>query len=171
MKLRNMFLFFLVILLAGSSVIAAPEAQKEKAGEKRRGGTDFKALMVAEVKAIDTLDIANAAPFHAKEPENVFYDIAPLKYKGWSEFAEGAQKLLAQWQSMKCVLGDDLRTHRQGPFAWGTATWHCDIVHKGGATEGMDGRWTVIWERRGKDWLVVHEHFSVPLPTPAETAK
>ena len=56
--------------------------------EKRRGGTDFKALMVAEPKAVDTLDMAHAAPFHAKEPEDVFYDIAPLKYKGWSEFAE-----------------------------------------------------------------------------------
>jgi ketosteroid isomerase-like protein len=170
MKLRNMFPFFLVSLLAGS-VIAAHGAQKEKAGEKRRGGMDFKALMVAEAKAIDTLDMANAASFHAKEHEDVFYDIAPLKYKGWSEFAEGAQKLLSQWQSMKCVLGDDLQTHQHGSSAWGAATWHCDIVHKGGAKEGMDGRWTVIWERRGKDWLVVHEHFSVPLPTPAETAK
>jgi hypothetical protein len=75
------------LVLAGS-VIAAPEGPERKSWEKRRGGTDFKALMVAEPKAVDTLDMAHAAPFHAKEPEDVFYDIAPLKYKGWSEFAE-----------------------------------------------------------------------------------
>jgi ketosteroid isomerase-like protein len=68
---------------------------------------------------------------------------------------------------MKCVLGDDLQTHQHGSFAWCISTWHCDIVQKSGAKEGMDGRWTVIWERRGKDWLVVHEHFSVLLATPA----
>ena len=75
------------LVLAGS-VIAAPEAQKEKAGKNGAAGRTSKALMVAEPKAVDTLDMANAAPFHAKEPEDVFYDIAPLKYKGWSEFAE-----------------------------------------------------------------------------------
>jgi ketosteroid isomerase-like protein len=44
-----------------------------------------------------------------------------------------------------------------GNLTCGAAAWHCNIVHKGGAKELMDGRWTVIWEKRGNDWLVVHE--------------
>jgi ketosteroid isomerase-like protein len=160
-KLTGVFPVLLVGLLAGWSATGAQPADS----------ANFKALMVAEARAIDTLHMANAAPFHAKDAEDVFFDIAPLKYKGWSEFEEGAQKLLSQWQSMKCELGDDVQTHQQESLAWGAATWHCDIVDKAGAKQGMDGRWTVIWEKRGKDWLVVHEHFSVPLPTPAEGAK
>jgi ketosteroid isomerase-like protein len=42
-------------------------------------------------------------------------------------------------------------------------------VKKDGSKEAMDGRWTLVWEKRGDDWLVVHEHFSVPLgPPPAK---
>ena len=41
-------------MLASLFVIAAPEAQKVKAGEEPRGVTDFKALMVTEAKAVDT---------------------------------------------------------------------------------------------------------------------
>jgi ketosteroid isomerase-like protein len=38
------------------------------------------------------------------------------------------------------------------------------MVPKDGKTENLEGRWTVIWEKRGDNWLVVHEHVSVPLP-------
>lgn len=106
MKFRLLVLFFLLGVLGCLSVTAAPQA-----GRKQRSKTDFKTLMIEEAKAIDTLNMSNVAPFHAKEPENVFYDIAPLKYTGWSEFAEGAQKLLSTWASMKCTISDDARTH------------------------------------------------------------
>ncbi len=167
MKPQAAFRFLLVGLLATSHVVSAQVVQNKKKGRTSNSSPDFKALMIAEAQAIDTLDMANAARFHSKESGDVFYDIAPLKYTGWAEYQAGTQKLMSQWTSMKCVLGDDLQTHRQGSFAWGISTWHCDIVQKSGIKEGMDGRWTVIWERRGKDWLVVHEHFSVPLAAPA----
>ncbi len=161
----------MVSLLASLLVVSAQVAQRGNKGKGSNASPDFKALMVEEAKAIDTLNMANAAPFHSKDPGDVFYDIAPLKYTGWAEFQEGAQRLLSQWASMKCVLGEDLQTHHRENIAWGVSTWHCDITQKSGAKEGMDGRWTVIWERHGKDWQVVHEHFSVPLATPAAPAQ
>jgi len=30
----------------------------------------------------------------------------------------------------------------------------------------MDARWTTVWEKRGNNWLIVHDHFSAPLPEP-----
>jgi feruloyl esterase len=128
--------------------------------------TDFKALMKKILSAWETLDPANAAPFYAKEVDDVFYDITPLKYTSWAEYADGAKKVVGSFASQRLTLGDDVLVHQHGSFAWATATWHGEIVVKDDGKESLDGRWTVVWEKRGKEWLVVHEHVSVPLPPP-----
>ena len=99
----------------------------------------------------------------------MFYDLAPLKYTGWKEYAAGVPNLLADYTSLKLTLGKDAVAHQRGNLAWATTTWHADSVKKDGSKETLEGRWTVVWEKRGDDWLVVHEHFSVPLgPPPAK---
>ncbi len=126
--------------------------------------------MQKELDAWETLDPANAAPFYAKEADHVFFDIAPLKYTGWAEYAQGVKKVIADFASLKLTLADDVRTHRQGNLAWATATVTFDTVTKGGAKLTLPTRWTLIWEKRGKDWLIIHEHYSTPLPPPADTS-
>jgi ketosteroid isomerase-like protein len=117
-------------LLAFSLAITVTGTSTEARDNKSQTSPDFKKLMVDEARAIDTLNMKNGAPFHAKDSENVFFDIAPLKYNGWAEYEEGTQKLMSQWSSMKCTINDDGRTHQQGILAWGTATWHCAIVQR-----------------------------------------
>jgi ketosteroid isomerase-like protein len=39
--------------------------------------------------------------------------------------------------------------------------------NKDGSSDSLDWRWTAVWEKEGKDWLIRHEHFSAPLPMPA----
>jgi hemoglobin len=132
--------------------------------------TDFKALMRKELDAWETLDYANAAPFYAKDADNVFFDLSPLKYTGWKEYAEGVKKENPDLASVKFTMGPDVRTHQQGNLAWATATLHFELVSKDEATKSLDGRWTLVWEKRGGAWLVVHEHVSAPLPSPADQA-
>ncbi len=168
MRLR----FWVVLLsfaLATGSVASSVKAAGAVSGKGVASTGDFKTLMQNILDAWATLDPANPAPYYAKETDNVFYDITPLKYTGWAEYAEGVKKVLGGFSSLKFTLGDDVRTHQHGSLAWATATWHADLVIKNGSKEGMDGRWTVVWEKRGKDWLIVHEHVSAPLPAPAET--
>lgn len=43
-------------------------------------------------------------------------------------------------------------------------TNHFDITLKDGRTIETDGRQTAISELRDRQWLIVHEHVSVPLP-------
>jgi ketosteroid isomerase-like protein len=107
---------------------------------------------------------AKAAPFYAKDAELVFFDIAPMKYTSWSEYAAGVPAAFAPYKSGKFALNDDLRVHRQGQLAWVTGTWQGDLIKKAGGNEHMEGRYTAVLEKRGKDWLVVHEHMSVPPP-------
>jgi ketosteroid isomerase-like protein len=42
-------------------------------------------------------------------------------------------------------------------------TFHLSGKKKTGESVEVDGRHTVIWENRSGKWLIVHEHFSVPL--------
>jgi ketosteroid isomerase-like protein len=109
------------------------------------------------------LDPAKAARFYAKDPELAFFDVAPMKYTGWAEYAAGVPKAFANYRSGKFTLNDDLRVHRHGNQAWATATWRGELTKKAGGTEQVAGRYTAVLEKRGKDWLLLHEHMSVPL--------
>ena len=134
-------------------------------------GSRFTALMQKELDAWGTMDPEKAAPFFAKEADRIFFDIAPLKYNGWAEYAEGVKKLFVPYKSFKLILGQDARATQTGNSAWGAATIRVDAVRKDDSREAFDARWTVVWERRGKDWLVVHEHTSVPLPPEEDRSK
>jgi ketosteroid isomerase-like protein len=129
---------------------------------------DFKARMQALFEAWSALDPAKAAPFYAKDADLDFYDIAPMKYHGWAEYADGVKKQFAPFASAKFTVGKDVRTHQSGNLAWGTATWHGDLLKKDGSKQALNGRYTCLWEKRGKEWLLVHEHMSVPLPPPQQ---
>ena len=60
-------------------------------------------------------------------------------------------------------MNDDLRVHRNGNLAWATATWKGELTRKEGDVQHMEGRYTAVLEKRGMNWLVIHEHMSVPL--------
>jgi ketosteroid isomerase-like protein len=126
----------------------------------------FRARMEQVLGAWATLDPANVAKFYDPAAENVYFDLAPLKYDGWKAYAAGSKEVLAGFSSIKLTLGDDVAVHRHGTLTWTTATWTLDAVMKSGEKQTMAGRWTAIWEMRGMSWLIVHEHFSLPLPPP-----
>jgi len=127
---------------------------------------DFPGQMRKILDAWETLNPAAAAPFYAKEANRVFFDIAPLKYTSWNEYNEGVKKILADFASLKFTLGSDVQVQRAGSTVWATATFRAEATMQNGAKDTFDGRWTIVWEKRGKDWLVVHEHVSVPMPSP-----
>jgi ketosteroid isomerase-like protein len=152
MKTRQAIPLLAWAMLLSLPAVAAPPA------------TDFKALMQKELDAWSTLDTDKAGAFFDKGADNVYYDIAPLKYNGWSEYAAGVKQNFPDVSSIAFTMHDDARTHQHGSLVWGTATVHTVLMLKSGTQQALDARWTVIWEKRGKDWLVVHEHFSAPLP-------
>ena len=166
--MRN-FLWIGFLLLVVSSVGFAQEATQEKPSAAKaskkaeRAGVPDKALMQKIWDGWGTLDPANVAKFYAKGPEHVFFDIAPLKYNSWEEYQEGVKKVLANFQSIQATVNGDARLHHNGKLVWGTATVHHEDAMKDGTKSQGDFRWTVIWEKTGKDWLIVHEHISEPL--------
>ncbi len=73
--------------IRGSRVAAiAPFAAIASIAASRGGREpDFKARQAEVDRAWCTLDAKNAAPFYDKAPDDVFFDAAPLKYRGWPE--------------------------------------------------------------------------------------
>jgi|SRR5579862_171120 len=127
-----------------------------------KGGMPDKALMQKIWDGWSTLDPANTAAFYAKGPQ-VFFDIAPLKYNSWDEYEAGVKKELAGYKSAKFTVNDDAQIHSAGQTVWGTATVKFDMMEKSGKDNQGDMRWTVIWQKQKGEWLIVHEHVSVPM--------
>ena len=126
---------------------------------------DFRAMQAEVDRAWCTLRAENAAPFYAMGADNVFFDAAPLKYQGWSEYQAGAQRLFLDGaRSMKFIPKGDDHVTRSGDVAWMTRTLRLSAEMKEGKPLELDCRDTVLWVRQGGKWLIAHEHVSAPLP-------
>ena len=124
----------------------------------------LRTLVPRIVASWETFDLAKIDPYYAADPDLTYFDLAPLKYNDWAEYRATAPKVLFEPNSsLKLKVNDDLRVHSRGSLAWATFTFGADITSKQGATSHLDGRWTMILEKRAKGWIVVHEHVSAPL--------
>jgi len=125
---------------------------------------ELRALVLKIVASWETMDFAKIEPYYAADADLSYFDLAPMKYNNWAEYRAGAQKgLFEPNSSIKAKMNDDLRVHSSGKFAWATFTFGADLTSKQGATTHVDGRWTMVLEKRAKGWIVVHEHVSAPL--------
>ena len=125
---------------------------------------ELRALVPKIVASWETFDLTKIEPYYAADADLTYFDLAPLKYNNWAEYRAGAQKgLFDPNSSIKAKMNDDLRVHSSGKFAWATFTFGADITSKQGATTHLDARWTMVFEKRPKGWIVVHEHVSAPL--------
>jgi ketosteroid isomerase-like protein len=109
-----------------------------------------------------TLDPANTAKFYASGP-HTFFDIAPLKYDSWDEYAKGVVGVLAGFKSAKFTVNDDATIHTHGDLVWATATVKSEMTEKSGKIDMGAFRWTVVFENQDGKWMIVHEHVSAPL--------
>ena len=143
--------------------LSVPVSARTKRPVRKRSHTDWKALLTTLYDAWGTRRAENAAALYARDPDLVYFDVAPLKYEGWTAYAEGAQKLfLDKAASLSIRPNDDLKSTERGDIAWTTLTVHVTASMRDGKTLELDCRHTAIWEMRAGRWLIVHEHVSAP---------
>jgi ketosteroid isomerase-like protein len=152
---------FLAVLIAVTLVGCAGTAEPPKTLD---AANEFKPMIEKLMAAWETLDVSKPAAFYAKDPGLTFFDIAPLKYEGWQQYSDGFKKVCADWKSVKLTLDPDLKATQNGNVAWVTYTLSFVIEPKSGETMKGQARATDIFEKRGNDWLIVHEHYSAPMP-------
>jgi ketosteroid isomerase-like protein len=162
---------FVPLLIAALSCLPvhAQSASKAKASAAKTAGvgrTPDRALAQKIWDAWSTMNPDNAAPYYDQSASHMFFDIAPLKYDGWTQYADGVRKLLADYQSIKLTLGSDVQFHPLANLVWVDGTGTLDFSMKDGSQGQLPLRWTAVWEKKGGQWLITHEHTSVPLPLP-----
>lgn len=125
---------------------------------------ELRALVPKIVASWETFDLSKIDPYYAADADLAYFDLAPLKYNNWAEYRATVPKVLFEPNSsLKLKVNDDLRVHSHGSFAWATFTFGAEITPKQGSASHLDGRWSMVLEKRAKGWIVVHEHVSAPL--------
>jgi ketosteroid isomerase-like protein len=158
-NLMNKYGYLAVVVVLAMQCLAADQM---KSGKKVAGAPDA-AYMQKVLDAWNTLDTSKVAPYYAQGAGHVFFDISPLKYNSWDEYASGVSQMATDLKSLSLVSNDDATVHVDGNMAWGTATVKGDFVHKSGKRDMATYRWTAIWEKQDGKWIIVHDHFSAPM--------
>lgn len=165
-----------LVLVAGcqdapSAGQATAPTTTEIAGTASAPSTPFdrveaRRLIDSVYAAWNTLDADAPARFYAKDEDLVFFDPQPPRegYRGWPAFREEIQRnVTGQLRSIDMrVDGDLYQVGRRGDVAWAAFPFRLVAVTNAGARQEIVGRHTIVWERRGGEWLIVHEHPSVP---------
>jgi uncharacterized protein (TIGR02246 family) len=147
----------LVVVLVIGAIYLPAMAQK-------KGGDDFHGLIKRYYSAWNTLNPDNVSSLYAKDADLVFFDIAPLKYSNWHEYSETFKKTVAPgFVSLALKPNNDVKVIQRGSMALTTLTFHLSAKQKDGTALEFDCRHTIVWEKRGGRWLIIHEHVSKPL--------
>ena len=141
----------------------AASSQQQAPLTDAEAGEQLRKRLQEVLNAWSTMDPDTAGKYYAKDADLVFFDIAPLEYKGWDEYYLGTKRLFQNYRDFSIRLNEDANVHWKGDLAYATATWNVLGTLIDGTQQKMELRWTVVMERRNGDWLVVHEHVSAPL--------
>jgi ketosteroid isomerase-like protein len=156
---NHWILYVLIAFFGGLLTFAGARAQQRATDD-----ATFRKLIDGYCAAWSTGDPNNAAKYYAKQDGLVFYDLAPFSYSGWKEYDAGVRKeLLDQMLSGSLTAGKELKVTRHGNIAWTTVPMHFSAKMKDGKTIDTPVRYTGLWEKKGKTWVLVHEHLSAPL--------
>lgn len=151
-------------VVQGDKIEANAGKDHVNGGTNQKEEKELRALVPKIVASWESFDTTKVARYYAADSDLTYFDLAPMRYNNWAEYREGVQKMFFDPnQSGKFKVNDDLRVHARGGLAWATFTFGVDMVNKQGASSHLDGRWTMVLEKRAPGWIVVHEHVSVPL--------
>jgi ketosteroid isomerase-like protein len=156
---NHWMLYVLIAFFGGLLTFAGARAQQRATDD-----ATFRKLIDGYCAAWSSRDPNNAAKYYAKEDGLIFYDVTPFSYGNWKEYDAGVRKaLLEPAQSASLTAGKELKVTRRGNIAWTTVPMHLSAKMKDGKTIDTPIRYTGIWEKKGKTWVLVHEHLSAPL--------
>jgi ketosteroid isomerase-like protein len=156
---HHWFRYVLLALFGALLTFAVARAQQIVSDD-----VTFRTLIDQYCAAWSSGNPENAAKFYAKDKDLVFYDLTPFAYAGWKEYEAGVRKnFMDNVESVSLTAGKDLKVTRRGTVAWTVVSMHVTAKMKDGRTFDSPVRYTGIWERHGKSWLLVHEHLSVPM--------
>jgi ketosteroid isomerase-like protein len=161
--MRHAYQKKLVATLICAFLTVSVFAQKKSSDKKSSAAGLDKAYLQRIWDGWGSLDGSKQTEFYA-QGQHMFFDVAPLKYNNFEEYASGVNKEFADYSGAKFTLNDDTEIHSVSPdHAWVASTVKADMTSKNGKREMSTMRWTAIFHKEGGKWLIVHEHVSEPM--------
>ena len=145
-----------------------PAGKKEGQPAATAAGMPDKALLQRVLDAWGTMNPDNVAKYYDQAATDVFYDLAPLKYVSFKEYTAGVKQMFATLSALKFTMNDDTVVHPTATLAWTTSTVKVTMTDKAGKVTNPECRWTTIWQKKGGNWVIVHDHFSTPMEPPKQ---
>ncbi|MGH9789342.1 MAG: YybH family protein [Candidatus Acidiferrales bacterium] len=150
-----------VVLAAAFAMHAAPTEEEE-----------IEAVITTVLEAYRTGDSATLGRNYAPEVTVVPGDYSPL-IDGWSNVEPRYRLAYAAFAQLE-LLRENTRIARRGKLAWAFYQWRLAGA-RGKDMVQAQGHTTMILEKRGGHWLIVHNHTSMvptagPAPGPAPAA-
>ena len=159
-RARLRWLLYVALAFAGGLLTFAGARAQQRASDD----ATFRKLIDNYCAAWSSGNADAPAKFYAKDNGLVFYDLAPFSYYGRKEYHDGVEKeFFANMASGSLTADKDLKVTRRGTLAWTTVSMHFSEKTKDGKATETHVRYTGIWEKRGANWLLVHEHLSAPM--------
>jgi ketosteroid isomerase-like protein len=121
-------------------------------------------VILEAMKNWSALDADANRQFYTSSDKAVFFDFTPMQYLGWKTYVSEIKKVQKSIKRFKIALNDDLQIHVQGHFAYAHCTWKMDFLFIDGTRQKLKGRLTEVLEKRKGNWVIVHEHASIPTP-------
>jgi len=150
---------FVISLIIGGAHSINPGAA---AGQKDPVAESMRLLSKGLIDAYERRDTAALKGYYAKQPDALFFWERKMTYS-WEQIDSTMDALVGAVAKMKLTI-TEFRSGGSGQTGWFAATFHAERATPEGREFSSDGRWTVIAEKRGGRWLIVHEHTSFPLP-------
>lgn len=170
----------LLVLLLTLTAAGPASAQKKKKKDDTPP-PDATAMMTDEQKIDYTIgqmlaawqigDIAGMHKYFAEDVSVVSGNWAPPAM-GWTNYLAAYEVQRARMQQVRMERSNTLiRLAPSGNVAWACYQWEFSGIVDG--TPGAaDGQTTLIFEKRGNDWVIIHNHTSlVQASQPAAPAK
>ena len=122
---------------------------------------EVRAVLDAWAKAYDDHDVEGIMALVAPDEYAIFIGTeAHEKNIGPHELRDAIEHDIARLETISITM-PWLSVLSAGEVAWAVGDCICDLVAEGHEIH-LDARQTVILEKRGDKWLVVHSHLSVP---------
>ena len=113
-------------------------------------------------------DIAVPAPWYRQDAHFWAFDFLPPAegFTDWPAYAEGISRTLHGLREFRIEpLPETFHYDRRGEVAWMSMAFRpSGTTVAGKAFGGLVARTSLVLERDGDRWLIVHEHVSAPLP-------
>lgn len=126
-----------------------------------------RAVITQHAAAHETGDLAAIEKLWVHDDTATVAEGGEFNY-GWNEFRD--HHLRPEIEAMKNVKFplENVKIHVKGNLAWATYSYRMSGEYKGRPFDSA-GAATVVLEKRGKDWLIVHEHTSTKRRPAAST--